>query len=406
MFNEVYQRALEARSIDELIAMLQGSYQDPLQKGFPFHIPASLLAYEGQDEKANWFYQLGSSAGEIAEGYALAGNHTQVERYRTERGANVDLIARGYAKAGNEKKVEEYRLAHHADPSEIAMGFAMAGYDDKAEAYRENHKADPNLVVMGYAAVGHHKKVEEYLAKYAVDIERIVFAYALAGHHGKVLHYQTSHKVDVNLVARAYVINGNFDDKVETYRKKYHAHPDQIAKAYAMINFHQKVEAYRIRHQANPQQIVCGYIRAENHEKVEAYRVKYHLDVKSIAKSYKGSENPPLFYQCISKLMDFDDDYADKIIEIMKRLKNGEEQPKNPYWMKSGNKLQRIMDEVHALDDADALNNAMISPHSPLVDSINWQRMLPVTFFGKFGIKQTKSLMILDEVKPFVLDNF
>ncbi|MGC1181381.1 hypothetical protein, partial [Legionella sp.] len=110
MFDEVYKIAIESNDFEELKRELKKLHIDAIaiKNGF-FVTAGAQLAREGKHNKVEWMRQLGADVSAIAQGYALAGNHEQVEAYRTEHGARVDDIAQGYALAGNHEQVEAYR---------------------------------------------------------------------------------------------------------------------------------------------------------------------------------------------------------------------------------------------------------------------------------------------------------
>lgn len=87
------------------------------------------------------------------------------------------------------------------------------------------------------------------------------------------------------------------------------------------------------------------------------------------------------------------------IINSLNRLKEGQQNYWNPYWMNSGVKLKRIVNAVEAIKDTDDLKHIINDKNSDLYVALNMQRLLPVTFFGRLGFNQAKSLIaVQDEI--------
>jgi|GEM_PF-5322425 len=81
------------------------------------------------------------------------------------------------------------------------------------------------------------------------------------------------------------------------------------------------------------------------------------------------------------------------IMNSMARLKEGENNYWNPYWINSSAKLQSIVNAVLKIEQGANIDVIMQDKDSELYSALNTPRLLPVTFLGKFGINKTKSLM-------------
>ncbi len=271
-------------------AQLQGIFLDELLSFPPFLTVSGLLALHGLNDKVALLQGLGASASHIAQGYAEAGNHSKVEKYRTQYNASVNTITQGYAKAGNHSKVEEYRTQHHASVNFIAQSYALAGNHSKVEEYRTQHYASVNPIAQGYALAGNHSKVEEYRNQHNASVNSIAYGYALAGNHFKVEEYRTQYQASVNSIASDYAFAGNHS-KVEEYRNQHNASVNSIAYGYALAGNHFKVEEYRNQHNVSVKTIVQGYVKAGNHSKVEEYRSQHQASVKTIVQGYALAGN-------------------------------------------------------------------------------------------------------------------
>ncbi|MCL9685186.1 ankyrin repeat domain-containing protein [Legionella maioricensis] len=94
---------------------------------------------------------------------------------------------------------------------------------------------------------------------------------------------------------------------------------------------------------------------------------------------------------------------GEAIITAMNRLRDGQKNHWNPYWMNSGAKLECIIDAIQSLQENDNLEQVLTDQNSTLYQALNIQRLIPITFWGRAGINQAKSLMIVnDEVNQGV----
>ncbi len=170
MFDKVYRIAIEADDFEELKEKLKtlDINAKAVKNNFLVTVGAQ-LAIEEQHDKVEWMRQLGANVSAIACGYALAGNHNQVEIYREKHGAKADAIAYGYALAGHNDQVEVYCGTHKASVDVIAEGYARVGNDDKVELYRLKHGANVKAIAEGYARAGNHDKQKKYDINYLLD---------------------------------------------------------------------------------------------------------------------------------------------------------------------------------------------------------------------------------------------
>ncbi|MBA3537366.1 MAG: hypothetical protein H0T84_12290 [Tatlockia sp.] len=86
-----------------------------------------------------------------------------------------------------------------------------------------------------------------------------------------------------------------------------------------------------------------------------------------------------------------------KIIEAMRRLKEGEENYLNPYWINSSTKLKAIIAAVNKIHLNSSLNDLIQNKESELYKALNSPRLLPITFLGQFGFNHAKSLMNVED---------
>ena len=150
MFNEIYLAIKQATKIDDLKKNIVLNI-DKRKEDNPLITVAAQLAKDGEIVKLDWLRRLGADVHVIAQGYAIAANHEQVEIYRTKFNADVDIIAHGYAIAGNHKYVQIYHKKYKANIDLIAVGYAIAGNLELVEICRTQYKADIDLIAYGYA---------------------------------------------------------------------------------------------------------------------------------------------------------------------------------------------------------------------------------------------------------------
>jgi len=103
--------------------------------------------------------------------------------------------------------------------------------------------------------------------------------------------------------------------------------------------------------------------------------------------------------QAILRLKDYGE-VGNRIISIMSRLKEGQENSWNPYWMNSGVKLKGIISGLKALKPTDLLDEVLFDQESNLYKAVNMSRLSPFTFWGAFGVNQSKSLQLIEENVP------
>lgn len=248
----------------------------------------------------------------------------------------------GYALAGNHSKVEEYRITHEASPNAIAVGYAQASNDAKVEEYHLQHDADVSSIAMGYALANNHVRVEEYRLLYRADPGLIAIGYARTGNHGKV-------------------------------------------------------DEYRLRHLVNPDFIAMGYALAGNHSRVEYYRKHYNASLKTIAQGYARSSEPvPRLYFAVNILVRHGP-AGHAIIDVMHRLRTGQDRRWNPFWMNSGTKLDHIIYAVEGLKFTDRIEELINNPKSELYIALNTHRAAIVNLFRWLGFSHARSLIYVKD---------
>lgn len=343
MFELFYNAALKATSPEELSTKLFSLSLDAIEPTPPFLTLAAKLAFQNKTKSVEVAYQLGANVDSIASGFAMAGNDAMVEQYRKEYSADKDYIGYGYAFVGNYAKVDEYLTEHNASINLILVGFALANNHEKVEEYLANYH--PKVLVKDSDAKELDEKEKQQLAE-------------------RQALYQTL----INSIAEAYALTNN-PDKVDEYLDK-GANVDAIAKAYAF---------------------------AGNHEKVEEYRVQHNADIYDIASGYKTKGTAtPSFYRALNMLQG-QGEAGKVIIDAIVRLKHGQDQFWNPYWMNSGAKLKLIIEAVESFPQSENMSDAIKDENSKLYKALNMHRLSPLTFLGRLGFYHTKSVQTANE---------
>lgn len=173
MSDEIYRIALESNDFETLERTLKNRRLDEFTVENGLSITAATrLAREGRGDKVEWMRKLGANVNGIALGYALAGDHANVEIYREQYNANAGVIALGYALAGYHEQVEVYRTQHKANIPAIAQGYALADNDEQVKNYlhrTEYHAKVISAIAQGYALAGNHEKRKKYDINYLLD---------------------------------------------------------------------------------------------------------------------------------------------------------------------------------------------------------------------------------------------
>lgn len=89
-----------------------------------------------------------------------------------------------------------------------------------------------------------------------------------------------------------------------------------------------------------------------------------------------------------------------EIMQQIKRLEVGSNSY-NPYWMNSSKKLKAIIDSLNKLSpkiDEASLKMIAVDPREELYNALNIQRISPLTFFGRLGWNNAKSLQSVHDV--------
>ncbi|MCL9685173.1 hypothetical protein [Legionella maioricensis] len=107
-------------------------------------------------------------------------------------------------------------------------------------------------------------------------------------------------------------------------------------------------------------------------------------------------ETNQAYYRTIERLEDYGE-IGNRMIDMMSRLKEGQENYWNPYWMNSGTKLKNIIAEFEALPPTVLLDEVLNDKESNLYKAVNQPRISALTFLGAFGINRTKSVQMVEE---------
>ncbi|WP_298626891.1 hypothetical protein [uncultured Legionella sp.] len=343
MFELFYNAALTAESPEQLSAKLYSISLDAIDPNPPFLSMAGKLASRNKTRSVEQARQLGANITPIAAGFVIAGNDELVDFYRTEYNAEVDYIALTYAFIGNHKKVDEYLTEHDANIHFVLQGYAFANNHEKVNEYLSNF----------------HPESQAY-SHYQDDSDKV----NETRHAIRSVYYQKL----LTSIGEAYALAGNAD-KAEEFRAK-GASVDSIAKAFAAIGKHEQVEYYRVKHGANIHDICLGYTAL--------------------------GQTIPSFYRAINSLEEHGD--AGRIvIDSLLRLKQGQDQYWNPYWMNSDTKLNKIVDAVDKLPQDANLSDILRDKDSELNKAMSINRLSPLTFLGRLGFYQCKSIQVVNE---------
>lgn len=81
----------------------------------------------------------------------------------------------------------------------------------------------------------------------------------------------------------------------------------------------------------------------------------------------------------------------------MCRLKDGENNFWNPYWINSGTKLKTIIKAVNTMNETSNLSSLIKNQNSDIYRALNMQRIAPLTFLGRFGINHAKTAIGVED---------
>lgn len=186
-FDDIYKIVAESKNFNELKRKLNNRYVDFFSKkdGFVVSV-AGQFAREGHHDKVEWLRQLGAGTDDIAFAYALAGNHSQVERYRKKHGSRIEIIVIGYAANFNKERINHYYNNYVVHEDCITFGFAMADNSNANDYSNSNYG-----LAVGYALGGHFDKARKYAKGYVPDII-IAKGFAYAGEQSEVKNHVDS----------------------------------------------------------------------------------------------------------------------------------------------------------------------------------------------------------------------
>lgn len=399
-------------------------FVDVLESKPPFRTPAELLAFQGEEAAANLLYKLGASSEYMVRGYAAADNHKQVESFNK---IYPDYIAAGYAMAGNTEKAREYIKTYKANPAFVARHYALVGNHDEVQALEKEF--DCYLpVIFGYILAGNEEKVAHYLKILEVPATYLAQAYVIAGNHDKVLEY-TNEENQV-LIAECYALAGNLQ-KAEEFETKYQfkLDLDLVYESYRAQLQHRKAMdkllsaksdtngVLELKRPERPSGVKRELQPGYTHHEVlrfipsiipipnffkNAFK-KYHSTVPVQKSSLQLPQQPSSkednpFSKAVTYLSK-QGKAGEQLIASMHRLQAGKDIYWNPYWMNSGKKLDLIITAILNLDNASLpLDKELENKTSALYKAINTQRLAPVTFLGRLGFNQSKTLLAVEEV--------
>lgn len=118
-------------------------------------------------------------------------------------------------------------------------------------------------------------------------------------------------------------------------------------------------------------------------------------DIPSLMPDY--TDNAASSFERTVRIINNHGTAGEAIIKAMNRLRDGQKNYWNPYWMNSGAKLDCIIEAIQSLQENDNLEQLLTDQNSTLYKALNIQRLIPITFWGRAGINQAKSLMIVND---------
>ncbi len=301
-------------------------------------------------------------------------------------------------KLASQNKTQSVELLRQlgANVNSIAAGFVLAGNDDMAEFYRTEYKAGSEHIALAYAFIGKHEKVDEYLTEHQVDIHTVLYGYCFANNHTKIAEYLRNFHPD-SLAHGQY--NGDLQEK-DTQNAlrmiQYHELLTTVGEGYALAGNAEKAEEYRSKG-ASVDRLAKSFAAIGAHEQVEQYRIQHGANIYDICTGYQAmGRNIPSFYRTIITLQEHGE-AGQIVIKSLLRLKQGQDQYWNPYWMNSGVKLNQIADAVNKLPQDANLDDIIKDENSELYQALNMHRLSPITFLGQLGFYHSKSIQAVTE---------
>ena len=117
-------------------------------------------------------------------------------------------------------------------------------------------------------------------------------------------------------------------------------------------------------------------------------------EVSVLHSSQTSADTSASFHKAL-KILSNHGTIGQSIKETILRLHEGQKNYWNPYWINSGLKLEAICTAVEKLQEGTKSLNLLQYPNSELYQALNMQRLPPITFLGRLGFYQAKSLLAL-----------
>lgn len=195
-----------------------GFYRDSLNKNAIAQAYAKKRNYEALD---NFLRQNPNvSRLSIAEGFAEAGDHSNVEKVyedylekkrRSRPSAHaIGIWSGNYAAWGSTPR--DYIPVANA----IAKGYARRGDCEKVQFFYTERDATASIIVCAFAEVGNHAEVSRYFEQFPNQVLKgLVEGYAKGGYHSRVeFYYQSENQVNlITKIAAGYIQGGYFDNE-------------------------------------------------------------------------------------------------------------------------------------------------------------------------------------------------
>lgn len=193
-FNQIYAIAKESKvNYEEAAKKLEKILEDykvealkksPICVGAPLEqqdnnklTPAGKLAFEGDEEAAEFLRIFGADAGAIGSG-AARGRYREYAEYLRLNYCTGPLdtliIAMGAAKGGDQDYAEELRLNNDIVADELTCSAIEGGHLEYAEYLRSEHGANVDIIAYATSALGYRDYTEYLRTDCNADIKTIV----------------------------------------------------------------------------------------------------------------------------------------------------------------------------------------------------------------------------------------
>lgn len=419
----IYNLAKSIENLEELRQKIGALHIDALNNGIPAHTAAGRLAMEGNHRAVQLLEQLGASPLGIVRGYAsrrlqkneLMENQKILTRYLDKYPRFRFQIIWAYAANGLTFLAEELLNKFSDTINTLLTGYAYANNQQQIARYRNMLNKDQRVkaLALGYTSGGHEFALSVEDAANPQIITNKAIGCIMRGDLASVTneikqHLLTDHYM-ITLLAQL-----GYDELVTE-----HELIDEQA-ANCSILQSDRIEA-----------IILGYLYANHWAKVEEYRNKYSMSPEVMdvlyQKAYErcGIKKPtaalpkpeqPSVQPIILNIGEVDDLILNKtkekllglgklpicnqLIQSLDRLKQGQDNFWNPYWIGSREKLSKIIVALQPINTIENLIKSISDKQSQLYEALNTQRLLPITFLGHFGHNQAKTLINTQEQLP------